>query len=349
VFLLVTQQVNKEILNELIQKGFRNVKTANTRKAVIKFEENPNSKEIFDTIYGKPFLRTVVHLLLQQKLPITKDQVGEVLRNSKERLKVSLKGSPDKNILCQTCSEIINRYNTYEENKPSWKMKCPKCNTPNELSRCKEEDDWSFPLISITSYLDQLVRIGILTSTVLRICTRCNRSESFKQIPFKSLDSLSERELRSYAKKFYCTQCGRFYDLTEIYSMQESMLPFWAKGNGVWLEWYVKNIIRKHLPDCPVEQGLIVKNKEAIQVDVVLLKGGKIFSFECKALSPRKSASFNEVSDALKPLDFSDEVFLVTTTVLKENDKRILLRTGAGKLKIVEGPRVENIIEFLGD
>lgn len=341
---MVPQQVNKEILNELVQKGFTRVKTSNTRKIVTRFEENPHSKQIFDAIYGKPFLRTVLQLLLQETLPITRDQVREVLKSSKDRLKLSLNESPDKNVLCRNCSEIIHRYNTYEENKPSWKMKCPKCNAPNDLSKCREEDDWSFPVISITSYLDQLVKTGMLASTVLGNCTRCMKSGSFKQVPFKNLDTLSEQELKRYAKKFYCGQCGRFYDLMEIYSMQEPILSFWAKGNGVWLEWYVKNVIKKHLPDCPIEQGLVVKNKEVIQVDVVLLKDRRIISFECKALSPRKTASFSEVSDALKPLDFSDEVFLVTTTVLKENDKKILLRQGAGKLKVVEGPDIEKIV-----
>jgi hypothetical protein len=130
----------------------------------------------------------------------------------------------------------------------------------------------------------------------------------------------------------------------EMYSMQEPILSFWAKGNGVWLEWYVKNVIKKHLPDCPIEQGLIVENKEVVQVDVVLLRNKRIISLECKALSPRKSASFSEVSDALKPLSFSDEVFLVTTTVLRENDKGILLRQGAGKLKAIEGPFIEKMV-----
>jgi hypothetical protein len=125
------------------------------------------------------------------------------------------------------------------------------------------------------------------------------------------------------------------------------MLPFWAKSDGVWFEWYVKSIVRKDLPDCPVEQGLLVSNKEAVEVDVLLLKDGKVISFECKAISPRKSANFNEVSDVLKPLDFSDLVLLVTTTALKENDKRLLLKRGNEKLRIVEGPDIENVVKLI--
>lgn len=142
----------------------------------------------------------------------------------------------------------------------------------------------------------------------------------------------------------FAGQCGRFFDLTEIYSMSDPILSFWAKGNGAWLEWYVKNVIRKNLPNCSIEQGLVIKNKEIVQVDVVMLNNGRIVSFECKALSPRKSASFSDVSDALKLLDFSDEVFLVTTTTLKENDKKMLLKRGAQKLKVVEGPQIENLM-----
>jgi hypothetical protein len=115
----------------------------------------------------------------------------------------------------------------------------------------------------------------------------------------------------------------------------------------VWLEWYVKNIVREHFPNSPVEQGLVVRNGEVVEVDTMLLDAGRLISFECKALSIRKNANFNEVSDALKPLDFSDEVLLITTATLKENDKRILLKRGDGKLKVVEAYDIENLVSLI--
>jgi len=50
---------------------------------------------------------------------------------------------------------------------------------------------------------------------------------------------------------------------------------------------------------------------------------------------------------ALKLLDFSDKVVLVTTTRIKENEKESLAKRGAQKLVIVEGPAIEKIAHLL--
>lgn len=343
---LSSQPVEKHIINRLAQKGFKNVSFSSTRKTVQKFEQNEFSQLIFQTLKTRPFFRVLMHLITQEKLPITKDQILQLLEENRDRLKKVLENSPDRNLTCRSCSEVIRRYNVYNDDKPSGKMKCPKCNSPNELNQCKESDDWSFPGISVASYLDCLVESRMLISKVMGNCNRCMRSDSFEQIPLKDLDPLSKQRLRNYVKKIYCKQCGNFYDLTEIYSLEEFMTPLWNRG-GVWLEWYVKNIVRQHFPNSPVEQGLVVRNGEVIEVDAMLLDAGRLVSFECKALGIGKNASFNEVSDALKPLDFSDEVLLVTTATLKENDKRILLKRGDGKLKVVEAHDIENLVSFI--
>jgi hypothetical protein len=340
------QRVEKQIINRLAQKGFKNVSFSSTWKTVQKFEQNEYSQSIFQTIRSRPFLRVLLHLITQEKLPITKDQVQQLLEENTDRLKKVLKGPLDRNLLCRSCSEVIRRYNVYNDDKPSGKMKCPKCNSPNELSQCKESDDWSFPRISIASYLDCLLKTRMLISKIMGNCNRCMRSDSFEQIPLNDLNSLAKQRLMTYVKKIYCKQCGNFYDLTEIYNLEDIMVPLWNR-NGIWLEWYVKNIVEEHFPNSPVQQGLVVRNGEVIEVDVMLLNAGKLVSFECKALSIGKNASFNEVSEALKPLDFSDEVILVTTSTLKENDKRILLNRGDGKLKVVEAYDIENLVSFI--
>lgn len=344
---MASQPVDKQITNQLAKEGFKSVSFSNTRKSVQKFEQNKYAQLIFQTIRSKSFLRVLMHLITQEKLPVTKDQIQQILEENKERLEKVLKSSLDRNLLCRSCSEVIQRYNIYDEGKPSGRMKCPKCNSPNELNQCKEDDDWSFPKISVASYLDNLVESRMLTSKVMGNCTRCMRFEIFEQIPFEDIDSLTKQGLGNYVKKIYCKHCGRFYDLTEIYNLEDFLVPLWNR-DGIWLEWYVTKIIKEHFPRSPIEQGLVVKDGEVLEVDVMLLNGGKLVSFECKALSIRKNASFNEVSDALKPIDFSDEVFLVTTTTLKENDRKILLKRGEGKLKIVEGSEIENLGNFIG-
>jgi hypothetical protein len=328
----------------LVKRGVNSVSSSNTRKVIQVFEQNEQSEEIFRTLCERPFLRILMHLVAQQSLPITKDQIQQMLWECRERLKQVLKISTEKNLLCRNCAEIIQRYNIYDENRPTWKIRCPKCNAPNELSQSKEENDWSFPIISVTSYLDQLVKAGILTSKVLGNCTRCMRSEAFDQLPLKTLDSLSAQELRVYVKRIYCKQCGKLYDFTELYDLSELMSPLWSM-NGTWLEWYVKNILANAYANCPVEQGIVVKRQEAVEVDVILLRNEKIVTFECKGLSTRRNASFNDVSEVLKLLDFSDQVFLVTTTTLKENDKKSLLKMGNGKMKVIEGYGIEQIRE----
>jgi len=342
----LSQTINKQIIDELAKRGLRTIRGSNTRRSVLRFEQNTCSQGIFHAISARPFLRILMDLLAREKLQITKEDVQQLLKESSARLKDIMKESPDKNLLCRNCFETIHRHNIDLDRKPSGKAKCPKCNAPNELGQCKEKNDWSFPITSITSYLDQMIELRVLNSNILGSCTRCMRSTSIQQPSLGQINSMSQDKLRKFIEQLYCQECGRFYDLGEIYNLTDLVAPLWIKEN-IWLEWYVKKALTNYFPTAPVEQGLIIGNEEVKQIDVVLLKNEKVITFECKALSLRKNASFNEVSDALKLLDLSDKVFLVTTTLLKDNDKKSLLNRGEGKLKVIEAGDIEEMSDII--
>jgi len=106
------------------------------------------------------------------------------------------------------------------------------------------------------------------------------------------------------------------------------------------LEWYLKHIIlqkHKHF-----EQGIIVDMKEGcVEIDGLLLKNNSIVSFGCKAKKPKEKASFNDVANVLKLLDFSDRVYPVVTTRIKPNDRNRLMNMGKDKLHLIEGQDIE--------
>lgn len=333
----------------MLRRGFKKVKSSHTRKLVQAFESEPRSQTIFEVLSRKPILRVLTHLLYDSWIidshAYTKDEIHNFLRKYEQSAIRALGKSPDRNLLCQKCSEVINCYNVYEQKKPSWTMKCPKCHFSNLLSRCLDEDDW-FPFESVTSYLDELTASGIIKLRNLATCTRCSKSDYFKPLSMEELKLYDKEKLLKYVQTLYCKNCGRPYDLQETYSPEDHVLALWSKDRGVWLEWYVKNIVKQAYPNTPIEQGLIVEDDGAVQIDTLLLEDGRLTAFECKAIHPRKRARFNEVSDVLKLLDFSDEVFLVITTKMNKNEKKLLQRQGGRKLSLVESLDVEHFLSI---
>jgi Holliday junction resolvase len=336
--------IEPEVKNELVKRGFRSVRSSNSRRVVLDFEQTKKAVSIFSAIYGKPIMRVLIHLLYEE-MPLTLDEANQILSRT-DPLKESLSESPDKNIFCTSCGAIIYTYNTYEEKKPRRKMKCPNCYVENVLNECPEKDNWILPRQIIKHYLDQLSSCHFCFSRPIGVCFNCMDGRARAEIelaPLKKVTSLSKVDLRKNLSQLFCRRCGRLYDITEAYFIDEDARRIW-QSNGIWLEWYVKNILKNHLRDAHLEQGLIlVNNERSVDVDVILARDGKIVSFECKAKKPGKKASFEEVSDVLKLLAFSDQVFLVTTGRVTENDRKHLLSIGGSKLSIVESPDLEGI------
>jgi hypothetical protein len=335
--------LNNEIKQELENRGFK-VSASNTRKSVLKFEESELSKNIFFEIRDKPFMWILLNLISREKLPITFDQIQQIINDNNKHLKLIMMNSPDKNLLCNRCSEVIYRYNVNFDKKLSTKIKCQNCNAPNELDECKEVDDWTFP--SLSSYLDHMIKIGVLTSSILGSCPHYCKSVNIIPYDFKKISTVKCLELRKFAINLYCDKCGSFFQLGNIYNVSDLINSIWIKED-IWMEWYIKNIIKYNLKIDSVEQGLNVLNNGTTQIDVLLLKDNKIISYECKDFGLSKNVNFEEVSDVLNYLDFSDEVYLVISTKLTKNDKIRLLKRGNNKLKIIESFNIERLIEYI--
>ncbi len=255
-----------------------------------------------------------------------------------------MNSSPDKNILCNRCSEVIYRYNIDFDDKLNTVIKCQKCNAPNNLNSCKEENDWSFP--SLSSYLEHMAKIGILIPSILGSCPHYCTSVNIIPYDFKQVSTKKCSDLRKFVSNLYCDKCGSFLELGNIYDVSDSIHSIWIREN-IWMEWYIKNIIKMNLNTDLVEQGLTISNHGSTQTDVLLLKNDKIISYECKNIGLTKNINFEEVSDVLNYLDFSDEVFLVIPTKLTENDKIRLLNRGNNKLKIIECLDVDQLVKYL--
>ena len=345
----MANKIGNDIIQELARRGFKKVKTSHTRNLVQAFESDPRSETIFEILSSKPILRFLTHLLydswISDSHAYTKDEIHNLLRKYEQSAIRALGKSPDRNMLCQKCSAVINCYNIYEQKRPSWTMKCPKCHFSNSLSRCPDEDDW-FPFESVTTYLDELTASNIINSRNLATCTRCSESDYFRPLSIEEVKSYDKEKLSKYVQTLYCKTCSRPYDLQETYSPEDYAMSLWSKDRGVWLEWYVKNIVKQAYPSTTIEQGLIIEDDGTVQIDTLLLENSRLTAFECKAIHPRKQARFNEVSDVLKLLDFSDEVFLVITTKMKENERKLLQRQGGQKLRLVESPEIEYFLSI---
>lgn len=336
-------KINSAIKESLTRRGFSSIKSSNTRKIVLEFEKNENSISTFEMMYNKPILRVLIHLLRDDMLngALTTQQAFNLI--GRRSFKDALSESPIKNIYCKGCNEVIYSYRIYEERKPTGKITCPACHRVNTQDEWIEKDDWTWSLEDSKHYLEQLSESGFFSSKCLETCPSCMDSRTLDLLPPERIPSISKTDLQKYVLRFYCERCMGFYDITKAYFIQEDMRRLWIE-NGTWLEWYLKRIIKKHLPDANVEQGLLLQNdKISFQVDLILLEDEKLIFFQCKAKEPARKVSFNEVADVLKWLPFSDEIFLVTTGKVGKNVKKTLYDIAEKKLQIVESPDIEKI------
>jgi phage FluMu protein Com len=343
--------INAEIKQELEHRGFK-VNASNTRKSILRFEESELSRNIFNEIYDKSFIWVILNLISREnliygkklKLPITFDQIQQIIFENNERLKLIMDDSPDRNLLCNRCFEVIFRYNNNFDKKPNIKIKCPKCNALNELDECKESNDWNFP--SLPLYLEKMIKNGILSSSILGSCPQYCKSINIIPYKFDEISTINCTKLRKFVTNLYCDKCGNFLQLGNIYNVTDLISSIWMKED-IWMEWYIKNIIKYKLKIDSIEQGLNVINNGSTQTDVILLKDSKIISCECKDFGLGKNIKFEDVSEVLNYIDFSDEVFLVILTKLTENDKIRLLKRGNNKLKIIEHLNIKRLIEYI--
>lgn len=356
VILVRQQQVNPEIVRALKNRGYSTV-VSPTRKIVNNFDRNGVSDNIFNSFYSRPFQRVLTHILStivrsdNSVRYIIHDRIQSAFFGNTEQIKKAMGESPHKNIFCQHCSEMITSYNIYKKLKPTGGMVCPHCKKDIEFDKCDEKDDWLFfdskMSYLLKQHLDDLIDINILTSSLFASCSKCNKFDTITQKSLTDLQSMSKNKITEYVKSFYCDKCSKIYNIEESYYFTEPCLDFFVKGNGTWLEWYIKKILEKYFPNCPIEQGIIVKKDVETEVDLVMLKDNELISFSCKAFAPYKNPSYDDISDVLKLVTFSDEIVLISTAVIPNALTTHLVNIGTDKVKVIGGYQIESINRLL--
>jgi len=345
--------INPIIASELKRRGIKKIESTSGRNVVLDFERNDPGDTIFDLIYSNPVYRLLIQFITlgatrdPSFLPINIDELQIIFNQYNTHIKNSLITCPERNIRCHRCSEVISYYDTFLV-KPSLDMTyCPNCRKRIVIDQCREEDNWDFldePYFQrfITPFLRNLVDYGILNKLTFGNCLNCHFSDKdpiFEVNP-KDLTGWSQSELIEYISKFYCPNCGDFFDFIEVYDFSDVQKDYWIKNGGHWFEWYVKKMIQLSYRDLPIEQGIKVIGNETNEIDVIAFFKGKIVSFQCKVINPR-NISFNKVADVLNLLDFSDKAVLITTSPLSPNDEKRLLKRGEGKVAIISAKYIE--------
>lgn len=354
--LLVKNPINPDIIAALNSKGFNEIVPTGDRTVVHNFEKECDSNRIFYEIYNKPIYRLFFQFLsiaVGQKLtrlPLNIDGIRICFEKQKEQIKQNLIKCPERNILCNHCNEIISFYDTYTGKKPSDLKYCPSCRSKIDLEKCKEKDNWNiidleYFQMFFTPYLRNLVNLGVLRREVFGNCYNCQINSKDKVIDAKidRLPNISKNALINYIKSLHCPECKTIYNFTEFYDFNEKQRKFWIDSGGIWFEWYIKKMLESNNQGAPIEQGIKVIDEETTNVDVIILKNKKIISFECKAINPKR-ITFNKVANVLNLLDFSDAVYLVSTSPLSENDKKRLIKRGEDKLSIISSQAIERDI-----
>jgi ribosomal protein S27E len=318
----------EELDRLLKKKGYKLRGSSDTGKTVKKFEKQTISKELFDILMSNQIFRVIGFFLFRKEI-ISTDELMTKIKNS--NLQYTIKEPILKKAVCPRCKEEI----VFLSIDKTPNVRCQKCG--REIN--KIEDEWRlkenevFLRRAIFKYLNLLKDKNIISKSLDLYCPLC----------FKESKYFEETKIRN--KDLKCENCGSVKEVKWIYTPPEEISHFWSK-NGIWLEWYVKNILSSK--GFSVFQGIKVidnKNKET-EIDCLLVRSGKIITISCKAVS--FDNTYNEEVDILKFLPFSDYIILVTTTKISDSLKSRYVKVSPKCKKIfVDGYDIEKLPEII--
>lgn len=333
--------MTKIIKHKLNNKGFEIIGESNTRKIIKRFEENVLSKNLFDMFYANPILRILAQYTFEKGLAQIFETTQNIVRLDLQNLiKPILKVK-----ICENCGQKVFYF---DEEKPpkDIEIKCSSCHHKH----IRTEDTWEITIREIVDYFNVFNKIGVAKKVLSCGCPNCFQ---IKNIPEFSYDDFIKNRIKKNSLKelIFCDKCRALNEIIWAYMIDENIREPWK--SGVWLEWYVKSILKNKLK-IKVEQGILVRDKQTknqIEVDGLFLKNNKLFSLECKALSLDKRAEEDEVKDVIKLFDFSDKIIFVTTAKIGENIKqryrKLFEKRYKGNLIFIEGKEIEDIPKLL--
>jgi len=331
-------------LNKYFDKKNVNIKYSGSKRKIDKYLKKDISKITFTKLYEKPYLRTILQLIIKSIQEDYIQTVEEFLDYIKDKLEISLDEPIFIDVLCKYCDEIIDTYEPYDTKKPKGIKRCPKCKNMIDLSDCEDKKNWECPESIMYKLLDDLNKIEIVTKDWYGLCPECLESSIIKNIKSPLLNDMDINTYKEYLSDFYCPKCGNLFEIRPFYGLNTNDdISFWKEG--YWLEWYIKNICLKAYPRSIVEQGIILsKNHDVIEVDVLILKNNETYGIECKSYSPDKSVDFGNIAPVLKYNNFLDHSIFITTGIIKPQDVSYLKKNG---VSIVNRYEIEKIRRYI--
>ena len=176
--------------------------------------------------------------------------------------------------------------------------------------------------------LDELVgslkKRGLVANLLQISCSRCGFPG------FRTDASADIGQLLSQIRCGSCNSALKRKDVNEVLVLPKDVEILL---NGVWLEEYVRNIVQEKL--AKVWQGRFLGNDE---LDVVGLRLGEVFLFECKTTTIGHTDVYNLFIKARRLR--ASVIFLITTAEIVENAKKTVeeMRRSEGlRIHMVEG------------
>ena len=338
------------------------IRASNTQRIVKNFENDfDNVNQLGDILFENPFMRFILQAIAKEGEFITFNELYSYLDYTKPKEKEqgypnkhlilrTLSESPLKKMSCQKCGISMHSIESTKLKTLPEKKKCPECKSIHYKDNFRITDDWNIGVTEFEEFIKKLDEIDIIKRGFQMYCPSCEEIHPIYPIKKPKISSLKKNELINYINNFYCPRCKNLGTIQEIYAFTEHAFKLWE--TGLWLEWYVKKILKNSGVSFDyLEQGVKVqKNKKEYEVDVFAIKNKKIISVECKDIKIGNKVPKGEVGEILKFLDFSDAVVFVTCTIIKLKDKQNIeniCRKLKKQVLFIEGHEIEKLPTLL--
>lgn len=305
--------VNMRIARSRVTKGGRVVRMTRTRKLYLTHVRTTEQKTL--TEISKQFFEAKKMAIVSEKKGEYREGLNKRLSNFSPSGKLLSKKENRKKALAlsdPTTMAIVSKINE-KDGGVAYSNDVQKIGKQLRLDEKKLE-----------SLIGALLEKKLLNRLLQIVCHKCGAP---------NLRAEASADINKLLKKIRCGVCNEEFeasDVQEVFVLPKDVISL---AKGIWLEEHVRNVAKNCCSE--VWQGRFLGNDE---LDVVGLKLGSIFLFECKTTDVGHTDVYNLVIKARRL--GADASYLITTAKVVENAKKAveeLSRTEGMKIYSVEG------------
>ena len=320
-------KLENSVAEVLKQRGY-SYKNGDSSKKIINFDKSKISQSLFEFLQLHPACRSLFNVMIKAD-DLTVESILPKLNEMFEQLNTSFLFSAK----CKNCGQILTVPNISEYNfnfPPEFEMNCPKCHKKVKVTKEIYEPIFSISKNDLYKVLHQItLKFEFLYVESVYECIWCDNS-------FNVITDVKKIELE-------CPACHHEREITHVFLFDKKIQTLVKDKQGYWLEWYIWKQLRSINAECGLNLAELKVPSNNCEVDVCLLKEGKLVIIECK--------DSNDFRKTIENLDLfeqiTDKYYLICTKKVQDRQLKPFKTLLKHKFGFVPPDQIDCISSFI--